>query len=83
MTEIETVEVKIKQLFADVLEISIDAFSESSTPEEIENWDSFKQMFLVASFEEDFDISIEPEEIVEMYITYEAFKNVIIKKISQ
>ncbi len=73
---------KIKELFATILEIPKNALTNSSTPDDIENWDSYKQMFLIASFEEEFDISIEPEEIIDMYTNYEYFKKVILSKLN-
>lgn len=73
---------KIKELFADILEISKDVLSDSSTPDDLESWDSYKQMFLIASFEEAFEISIEPEEIVDMYTTFGDFKKIIISKLT-
>lgn len=73
---------RIKELFAAILEIPENGLSDSTTPDDIESWDSYKQMFLIASFEEEFEISIEPEEIVDMYTTFEQFKKVILSKIN-
>lgn len=73
---------KIKDLFADILEISKDELSDRTTPDDIDSWDSYKQMFLIASFEEAFEISIEPEEIVDMYTTFGDFKKVVLNKLN-
>ena len=74
-------EQKIKQLFADVLQVSIDQILESTTPDNLEEWDSLNHLNLIATFEEEFSIDIEPEEIPEMMENYSAFKLLIMKKI--
>ena len=74
-------ESKITDFFATVLQVSPEDLSDETTPDDISNWDSFKHMMLVSSFEEEFDISIEPEEIVDMYKSYGVFKAAIIDKL--
>jgi len=74
-------EQKIKQLFADVLQVSIDQILESTTPDNLEEWDSLNHLNLIATFEEEFSIDIEPEEIPEMMENYSAFTLLIQKKI--
>lgn len=74
-------ESKITDLFATILQISPEDITDDTTPEDIAQWDSFKHMMLISSFEEEFDISIEPEEIVDMYNSYAVFKAAIITKL--
>ncbi|MBI5643640.1 MAG: hypothetical protein HY954_09240 [Deltaproteobacteria bacterium] len=74
---------KIKELFAAILKMNAEAISDSATPRNISGWDSLQHMFLVSGFEEEFGIEIEPEEAVEMYRDYSAFKSVVAKKLGQ
>ena len=74
-------ESKITDFFATILQVSPEDISNETTPDDMSNWDSFKHMMLISSFEEEFDISIEPEEIVDMYKSYGAFKAVINTKL--
>lgn len=71
---------KIKELFTTILQVSTDNVNDDATPEKIENWDSFQHMILVSAFEEEFNISIEPEEIFEMYKDYKTFKTIVVEK---
>jgi len=75
-------EEKIKEIFANILEISTNKINDDTQREDIENWDSLRHIILVAVFEEEFKISIEPEEIVEMYEDYYTFKNIIMRKVN-
>lgn len=74
-------ETKVKELFAIVLQVSAEEINEKSTPDNVENWDSFQHIVLVSAFEEEFDICIEPEEVVEMYKDYLTFKKIIMEKL--
>ena len=73
---------KIKQLFADVLQVSPDEISEATSPDTLEKWDSLNHLNLVAAFEEEFSIDIEPEEIQAMMAGYLKFKSIILDKTS-
>ena len=53
-------------LFSEVLEVSPDALSEDSSPENVEEWDSLKAMELVASIEEQFEIELSTKDIMKM-----------------
>ncbi len=73
-------ETKIKDLFTTILQLPDNNINEKTTPEHIEKWDSFQHMVLVSAFEEEFSISIEPEEVFEMYRDYGTFKAIIKNK---
>jgi acyl carrier protein len=81
MIGIDSVETKVRELFATILQVSIDNVNVNSTPENTENWDSFQHLVLVSAFEEEFDICIEPEEVAEMYKDYQTFKMIIMQKL--
>jgi len=55
---------KIKEIMASVLNIEIDKISDNSSPDTIEAWDSLKQMDLIISIEEEFNIEFSDEELV-------------------
>lgn len=74
---------RIKELFAAILKVSPQEIADSATPQTIENWDSLQHMFLVSGFEEELGIEIEPEEAVEMYKGFRAFKSTVLKKLGQ
>ena len=72
---------KIKELFATVLKIPLNKISDDLSPGKVEEWDSLDHLNLISSFEEEFSVEIEPEEIKEMNKDYETFKSIILKKI--
>lgn len=75
-------ETRIKDFFITILQISPeDAITDDTSPDDLAQWDSFKHMMLISSFEEEFDISIEPEEIVDMYKNYGEFKVAVLSKL--
>ena len=71
----------IKQLFADVLQISGDEILDTSSPATIPEWDSLNHLNLIATFEGEMGLDIEPEDIPKMMQDYSTFRSVIINKI--
>ena len=57
---------KLKKIFADILEVSISEISENTNPENIDNWDSLKQMGLIIAIEEEFKIQFDDDIIFEL-----------------
>jgi acyl carrier protein len=55
---------KLKQIIAAVLGVGIEDIKHDSSSDTIENWDSLKQMNLVAAVEEEFGVEFDDEEIV-------------------
>jgi acyl carrier protein len=76
-------EERIKLIFATVLNISPDQVHDETKPDDLENWDSMNHLLLVAAFEDEFSINIEPEEIGDMWKNYTAFKKLIMQKVAQ
>ena len=70
----------IKEHFALILQINKEDINCDSTPSTINNWDSLNHLNLIASFEDEFLIDIEPEEIAEMMIDYQTFEKIIMHK---
>lgn len=75
-------ETRIKRLFATILKTDESLVCDSTTPSSLLTWDSIQHMFLVAGFEGEFNIDIDPEEVVEMYRDYSTFKRVILSKMA-
>jgi acyl carrier protein len=57
---------KIKNIMASVFEMPIENLQDSFSQHDIENWDSLHHLNLVIELENEFNISLEPEEIGEM-----------------
>ena len=71
---------KIIGLFAAVLNIEPAAISDDSRPSNLERWDSLQHLILISSFEEEFGIDIDPDEVVEMYEDFATFRRFVIEK---
>ncbi|MHA1749057.1 MAG: phosphopantetheine-binding protein [Promethearchaeota archaeon] len=74
---------KIKELFATILKIPLNRISDNLSPDQVEEWDSLNHLNLISSFEEEFSIEIEPEEIIEMNKNYKTLKTIILKKLDK
>ena len=59
------VEVRIKQVMSDVFNIDINSINDTSSPDNIENWDSLKHMNLITALEEEFGVIFDDQEIVD------------------
>lgn len=57
---------QIRQLVADVLEAPIETIAPSSSPDELESWDSLRHLSLVLAVEQQFELQFTPEEIEQM-----------------
>lgn len=57
---------KLVKILAEVFEIKENAVQLDLTNGDIDTWDSLRQMDLVVSLEEGFDISLEIEDIIAM-----------------
>lgn len=57
---------RIISVVSKVLSVPADSIDDESSPENIESWDSMKQMNLVLALEQEFAIRFSDERIVEM-----------------
>jgi acyl carrier protein len=57
---------QVRTAAADVLQVSPEKITASTTPEQMENWDSVQHLNLVLALETQFGIEFEPEEIEQM-----------------
>ena len=71
----------ILELFATLLQVPPDDIDDQTSPASLERWDSLQHMILVAGFEEEFGIDVDPEEAVEMYKDFATFKRVMRQKL--
>ena len=62
MSQLDTFE----NLLMEAFEINRADIKDEVTPDDLENWDSIVHMDLCAKFEENFNISLDVEEITEM-----------------
>ena len=62
MSQLETFENLVMETF----EIKRKELKDDATPDDLETWDSIVHMDLCAKFEEEFDISLDVEDITEM-----------------
>lgn len=62
----ENVTDPLLDLFAQGLDVSVDILDEDSSPETLEQWDSFAAMNLVMLIEDTFDVSLSTRDIMKM-----------------
>ena len=72
---------RIRELFGVVLKVPSSDIDDDTRPATLERWDSLQHLILVSSFEEEFDIEIDPEEIVEMYENFRRFRDIVMSKL--
>jgi len=70
----------IKEILADVLELSKDQIDETITMENVDTWDSLRHMEIMLAIEGKFGIQFEPDELVDM-TTYSDIKMLVNDKI--
>ena len=68
---------KIRELFATLLQVDLENISDKTSPASLERWDSLQHMILVAAFEEEFGVDLDPEEAVEMFKDFATFKRIL------
>lgn len=73
-------EERIKELFGVVLKVPVHEITDELRPSDLGRWDSLQHLILVSSCEEEFNVHIDPEEAVEMYKDFGAFKRVAMEK---
>jgi acyl carrier protein len=73
-------EEKVKELFAVMLRESPEGITDATRPADLARWDSLQHLILVSGFEEEFNLDIDPDEVVEMYNDFRTFKSVVLKK---
>jgi acyl carrier protein len=72
--KVKTMEERLKDVFATVLEIDRSIIDESLSTKTLPEWDSLRHMNLIIAIEEEFGISIEDEAIANL-TTYVALRD--------
>ena len=57
---------KLKIIFAEILEVDVSKITDDASPENIDTWDSLKQMGLIVAIEEEFKIQFDEDDIFEL-----------------
>ncbi len=57
---------KLKQVVSDILEIDVNNINESSSSDNIEQWDSLSHIKLVMAIEAEFNVKLTPEDMMDM-----------------
>lgn len=68
---------RIRELFATLLQVPPEQIADQTTPAILERWDSMQHLIVVAGFEEEFGVDLDPEEAVEMYKDFATFKRIV------
>ena len=72
---------KIKQLFAVIFQVDPKQVDKNTTPQDLDSWTSINHLNLISSFEQEFGINIEPEEIILMAESFGKLQEIIISKL--
>ena len=59
-------ELKLKESFAEALNIDVNTVNVGLKYQAIPEWDSISHMMLISQIEEDFDISIDTDDVIDL-----------------
>jgi acyl carrier protein len=74
MTNIE----KLNHIFCEVFSVEVTALNSEFNNKSVEGWDSVRQLSLTSSVEDEFDIMLDPEDILE-FTSYNNAKTILAK----
>lgn len=72
MTNLE----KLNKIFCEVFSVEESALNSEFDNKSVEGWDSVRQLSLTSSVEDEFDIMLDPEDILE-FISYNKAKTIL------
>ena len=75
----QKLEKKLKKLVSTVFEIKIDEIDDSTSPDTVEKWDSLQQLNLAMAIENEFKITLSPNDITDM-LSYKLIKQILLLK---
>jgi len=61
-----TVDTKVKNIIADVLDVTVDMISDDTAIGDIEEWDSLHHIQIIAAIEKEFDFRFTPDVMMEL-----------------
>lgn len=76
----QELEKKLKKLVSTIFEIKIKDIDDKTSPDTVEKWDSLQQLNLAIAIEDEFKISLSPDDITDM-LSYKLIKKIILEKI--
>jgi acyl carrier protein len=65
---------KLKHIMASVFDIPVETIQDSSTMDSLDGWDSLKNLTLIMTLEEEFNIELNEDQIVQLT----TFENILI-----
>lgn len=68
---------EIRELFATLLQVDPQKVEDQTSPASLERWDSMQHLIVVAAFEEEYGVDVDPEEMVEMFRDFGTFKRIV------
>jgi len=60
------IEERVKKILSSVMNVPVEEISRDSSPDTIETWDSLKQMTLIMTLEQEFNIEFSEEKVYEL-----------------
>lgn len=69
---------EIRQIMSKVFEVEISSISDNASQKDISKWDSLQHLNLIVEIEDQYDISIDPEDISVM-VTIEKIVEIVNK----
>ena len=73
---------QVIEVLSDVLDTPIEAISAETSPDTNESWDSIKHLNIIMAIEEEFNVTLSPEEQMEM-LTVSLIADLISEKVNQ
>lgn len=74
MTNLE----KLNNIFCEVFSVEAEALNSEFNKDNVEGWDSVRQLSLTSSVEDEFDIMLDAEDIIS-FTSYESAKDILKK----
>jgi acyl carrier protein len=71
---------RLKKVLSEILDLHIEDINDKTSQNNVEQWDSLKQINLVIALEEEFEIQITDDSIQEL-IDYKSIKEIVQKQI--
>lgn len=69
---------KLNSIFCEIFSVDENVLNDAFTNEQVEGWDSVRQLSLTAAVEDAFDIMLDAEDILE-FNSYENAKRILVK----
>lgn len=71
---------KLREILATAIDVDLDELTDTSSPDNTPEWDSFAHMSMVAAMEEEFKITLTLDEVISM-LTLPKIEEVISQKL--